>query len=244
MSAPPAHTLLVLEDAEAVARDVAARWLAALAQRDASRPFTIALAGGRFPAVLYREFIRLAATGKVSQDASLDHLHFFWGDERCVPPDDPESNFALAARHLFAHLQLAEDCIHRIPVERGESFAVTHAEAELCRVADLNNRGVPVLDLVFLGMGEDGHTASLFHDDPALLSSPAVYRAITGPKPPPRRVTLGMPVLAAAREVWVIATDAGKAKALRASLTGGDTPLAHVLNARTHTGIFTDFELP
>jgi 6-phosphogluconolactonase len=160
-----------------------------------------------------------------------------------VPPNDPESNFAPAARHLLAPLKVAEDCIHRIPVERGEAFAVAHAEAELCRVADMDNQGVPLLDLVFLGMGEDGHTASLFPGDEDMLSSPAVYRAITGPKPPPRRVTLGLPVLAAAREVWVVATGAGKAAALRASLTGGGTPLAHVLSARTHTGIFTDFDL-
>jgi 6-phosphogluconolactonase len=76
------------------------------------------------------------------------------------------------------------------------------------------------------------------------LESPSVYRAVTGPKPPPRRITLGFPALAAAREVWVLAAGEGKRDALRASLApDGDTPLARVLQNRTHTEIFTDFDL-
>ena len=86
--------------------------------------------------------------------------------------------------------------------------------------------------------------ASLFPDDAEAFNSNAVYRAVTGPKPPPRRITLGFPALANAREVWVLISGGGKADALRASLEeGGGTPLAHVLKSRTHTKIFTDFDL-
>ena len=104
--------------------------------------------------------------------------------------------------------------------------------------------GQPVLDLVFLGMGEDGHVASLFPNDTEAFENHAVYRAVTGPKLPPRRITLGYPALIEARAVWVLASGEGKADILRASLTDDNsTPLARVLSSRTHTEIFTDFDL-
>ena len=161
-----------------------------------------------------------------------------------VPPTDEESNFKLAAVPLLLALKIPDAQVHRILTERGEAIAVQQAEAEICRIASLNNRGQPILDLVLLGMGEDGHVASLFSGDAEALESKAVYRAVTGPKPPPRRITLGFPALAAAREVWVLVSGQGKAEAMRASLLeAGTTPLAKVLQSRTHTEIFTDFDL-
>ncbi len=100
-----------------------------------------------------------------------------------------------------------------------------------------------MLDLVFLGMGEDGHVASLFPSEPeVMMQDAAVYRAVfDSPKPPPQRLTLGYPVLAAAREVWVLASGAGKETALKASLGGnGKTPLGRVLSMREGTKLFTD----
>tara|TARA_A100001037_G_scaffold289824_1_gene301995 strand:+ start:664 stop:1371 length:708 start_codon:yes stop_codon:yes gene_type:complete len=232
------YTLEVFEDANALAREASGRWLAAIEKHDGSRPFTIALSGGRIPKVLYDEFVSL-------RPQSVGNAHFFWGDERCVPPDDEESNFKLAEDNLFSPLSLPELQIHRILGERDDAFAVAQAEAEICRVAELSPDGQPVLDLIFLGMGEDGHVASLFPEDEEAVASTAVYRAVIGPKPPPRRVTLGYPALALAREVWVLAAGAGKREALRASLSGEEsTPLERVLQLRTHTRIFTDFDLP
>ena len=187
---------------------------------------------------LYKAFAGLAAGD------SLEGVHFFWGDERVVPPTDPESNFHLAAVPLFLALKIPESQVHRMVTERDEAFAVQQAEAELCRVAELNEQGQPELDLVFLGMGEDGHVASLFPGDTEALETLALYRAVTGPKPPPRRITLGYPALAAAREVWVLASGVGKKEALQASLEPtGNTPLARVLQSRSNTEIFTDFVL-
>ena len=222
----------------ALVEHAAQQWLQLLAARDDSKPFTVALSGGRTPKLLYK------AAAKQMAEVSFNNVHFFWGDERMVSPTDEESNFKLAAERLFQVLKIPDSQVHRIITERGEAIAVEQAESEICRIANLNGRGQPILDLVFLGMGEDGHVASLFPGDAEALESKAVYRAVTGPKPPPRRITLGFPALAAAREVWVLISGQGKAEAMRASLLeAGTTPLAKVLQSRTHTEIFTDFDL-
>jgi 6-phosphogluconolactonase len=99
--------------------------------------------------------------------------------------------------------------------------------------------------MIFLGVGEDGHTASLFPTEPAeMIKNTAVYRAVVGPKPPPRRVTLGYQTIAAARQVWVLASGAGKENALQVSLKpDGDTPLARVLKMRSQIRILTDIRI-
>ena len=229
------HALRTFDSAGDLAHAAALRWLDAMADRDL---FTVALSGGRIPKLLYAEVVSQA-----SEDA-FTNAHLFWGDERCVSPTDEESNFKLAAVRLLLALNVPESQVHRILTERGEAFAVQQAEAEICRLADLDENGQPVLDLIFLGLGEDGHVASIFPGDTEAMETQAVYRAVTGPKPPPRRITLGYPALAAAREVWVLAAGEGKKEALDASLADdGDTPLARVLKSRTHTEIFTDFDL-
>ena len=177
------YTLHQFEDAETLATAAAERWRTVLLERDRARTFTVALSGGRIPKALYKAFASLAA------DDSLEGVHFFWGDERVVPSTDPESNFHLAAVPLFLALKIPESQVHRMITERDEKFAVQQAEAEICRVAELNDQGQPALDLVFLGMGEDGHVASLFPGDTEALETRTVYRAVTGPKPPPRRIT-------------------------------------------------------
>jgi len=232
------YSLHHFADSESAIEAVAIRWHEALIERDPSRPFTVALSGGRTPKALYKAFAAKAGRGQ------FDNVHFFWGDERVVPPTDDDSNYKLAADPLFLALEIPETQIHRLLTERGEEFAVQQAESEICRFAKLDAPGQPVLDLVFLGMGEDGHVASLFPDDQESIESKAVYRAVTGPKPPPRRITLGYPALYAAREVWVLINGEGKKQALADSLSlVGTTPLARVLQNRKNTEIFTDFIL-
>ena len=113
---------------------------------------------------------------------------------------------------------------------------------ELSRVVPRNEAGQPMLDIVFLGMGEDGHVASLFPGEPEEANAAkSVYRAVTASKPPPRRITIGYGAIAVARQVWVLASGAGKEQALRESLAVvAQTPLAKVLKLRSHTKIFTD----
>lgn len=203
-----------------------------------SAPKSVAISGGR----IAKDFFSAVARQAMKRGQSLAHIHFFWADERCVPPDHAESNYRSAAEQLFTPLGLPAQNIHRIHGEAEPERAALEAEAELLRFATSNTVGQAVLDLVLLGMGEDGHVASLFpgeHED--VMNSPAVYRAVTASKPPPRRITLGYAAIAAAREVWMLASGAGKEAALRESLSpAGKTPLARVLRERTQSRIITD----
>lgn len=234
--------LAVFPDESSLARAVAGAWLDKIAMaRLQAAPHCVALSGGR----VAKAFFSAVTEGSRARDISLSGVHFFWGDERCVPPDDPESNFAVARRLLLEPLGIAPEQIHRIAGEKNPERAASEAAAELRRIVPPGKDGVPALDLVFLGMGEDGHVASLFPEEPeAMISSPEPYRPVTATKFPPLRITVGYPVLAAAREVWVLASGSGKAGALKSSLECTDrTPLARLLRRRAQTRIFTDIQV-
>jgi len=218
---------------------VAREWLEVVkAAKPPGAAHCVALSGGRIAQKLFASIAERATADQFS----LNAVQFFWGDERCVCPEDAESNSRTAREVLLAPLRIPDDRIHRIRGEETPDVAAAEAEAEICRIAPLNGDGQPVLDVVFLGMGEDGHVASLFPGEPdSVIASPAVYRAVTAAKPPPRRITLGYAAIAAAHQVWVLASGAGKEAALRDSLEpAGQTPLARVIGSRRHTRIFTD----
>ena len=223
-------------NAAAVADQCAADCLALLAPPSARK--CIAISGGR----IAKDFFTSVARVAQERGQSLAHVHFFWADERCVPPDHAESNYRSAAEMLFTPLSLPSQNIHRLRGEEEPGHAAREAETELRRFATTSAADQPVLDLVLLGMGEDGHIASLFpRESGDVMSSQAVYRSVTASKPPPRRITLGYAAIAAAREVWALASGAGKEAALRESLSpDGTTPLARVLRGRERTCIFTD----
>jgi 6-phosphogluconolactonase len=226
----------------ALANIAAHEWIQQLATRPPdSDNYCVALSGGR----IAKTFSAAVANLAKARNLDFKSVHFFWGDERCVPPTDAESNFAIAQELIFAPLAIPETQIHRIRAEDDPPKAAKDAEAELCRLAPSSDRQ-PVFDMIFLGLGEDGHTASLFPGEPAKSANDkAVYRPVTGPKPPPRRITLGYQTIAAARQVWVLAAGTGKEKALRDSLKpDAQTPFGRVLNLRTYTKIYTDIQLP
>lgn len=223
-------------DDRALAGEAARHWWSVIQARG-NNPFTVALSGGRIAQTLF------AAITNRAPAVALKGVHFFWADERCVPPDHPDSNFAIARARLLEPLEVPAEQIHRLRGEADPKFALEEADAELCRVAELRADGMPVLDLVLLGMGEDGHVASLFPGAPPELEAARVpFLHITrSPKPPPQRLTLSYLVLAAARAVWVLASGMGKETALRESLSeSGTTPLAKVIRSRSKTLIFTD----
>jgi 6-phosphogluconolactonase len=226
------------ESPELLARDTAALWVGELARQPERKLFCLALSGGRVA-----KFFLLALTENLKSQPSLrSRVHIFWADERCVPPDDPESNYRLAWESFLQPLSFPMTQIHRIRGECDPAWAAQEAEQELRRIASSFSAGLPVLDYVFLGMGEDGHVASLFPG--ATLQTPEqspVFYPIAGPKPPFKRITLSYPMLKCAHEVWVLASGAGKADALKESLSNeGRTPLAKVIHSRAHTRVFTD----
>lgn len=238
----PNLEILSFANSTTLAQAAATRWLAELTGLPGnSPPYCVALAGGRITQVF---FSAVSGSASSRRQPSAD-IHYFWGDERCVPPADAESNFAEANEFLLRPLGVSEDRIHRIHGEETPKFAAAEAEAELRRFAPLNAAGQPVFDMIFLGMGEDGHVASLFPgESEETMAAPAVYRPVTATKPPPQRITLGYGAIAVARQVWVLASGAGKEEALNRSLEpNGTTPLARVIRMREKTVLFTDIKM-
>jgi 6-phosphogluconolactonase len=235
--------LISFAAANELAQAVASAWLDEIETANrAGQRHCVALSGGR----IAQNFFAAVTDQAVARAIFFERVHFFWADERCVPPDDAGSNFAIARRLLFAPLKIADNQIHRIRGESAPETAAKAASAEISKIASLNEAGQPVLDVIFLGMGEDGHVASLFPSDlDVSISDNTIYRAVkNSPKPPPNRVTLTCAAITAAKQVWVLVSGAGKEAALRESLCSqGRTPLARVAQFRTRTKIFCDFPL-
>ena len=231
--------LIPFVDSITLAHTVAGNWLDEV-NRTAQQGgrHSVALAGGR----ITRWFLEAAAELAQARGASFEHVHFFWGDERCVPPTDENSNYGLAEKYLLKKISIPQKNIHRIRGEENPAIAAQQAQTELQRFVKANSENQPVLDIIFLGMGEDGHVASLFPSETQeIRSNKAVYRAVVGPKSPPNRVTLGYSAIAAAKEVWVLASGEGKKDALCESLSPiGQTPLAQVIRMRARTKLFSD----
>jgi 6-phosphogluconolactonase len=235
--------LISFANAGELAHAAASAWLDEIAAANrAGKRHCVALSGGRIAQKFFTATVEQARARAVS----FERTHFFWADERCVPPDDAESNYAIARKFLFAPLKIADAQIHRIRGEDSPEAAAKAASTEIFKIAPVNENGQPVLDLIFLGMGKDGHVASLFPGEPDVsISDKAIYRAVKkSPKPPQNRITLGYAAIAVARQVWVLVSDTGKETALREALCSkGRTPLARVTRFRTRTKIFSDFPL-
>jgi 6-phosphogluconolactonase len=235
--------LIPFADADALASGVSSSWLDEIAiANHSNRSQFVALSGGRITLKLFAAVIEQSK----ERGISLKGVHFFWADERCVPPDDRDSSYAAAAEHFFRPLGIEPDRIHRLRGELSLESATHLANADIQKTVPLNSAGQPVFDIVFLGMGEDGHVASLFPDETeAARLDPSIYRAITNsPKPPPNRVTLGYSAITAAKHIWVLASGTGKEIALRDSLRlESKTPLGRVLKMHSSAKVFTDIKV-
>jgi 6-phosphogluconolactonase len=237
--------LLQFADPDTLAATAADAWVDEIESSSRSgKPYCVALSGGR----ITEKFFLLTAEKARARKTSFQYVHFFWADERCVPPDDPESNYKLADDLLFQPLGISESQVHRLRGELPPEAAVEVANAEISRIAP-NENGRPILDLIFLGMGEDGHVASLFQnarsqpEKSANCNAPFIFVS-DSPKPPPRRISLSYEAIITARRVWVLISGAGKEDALRNSLNAeGKTPLGRVIKLRTSTKIFIDIKV-
>jgi 6-phosphogluconolactonase len=203
--------LTVLETAEEVAA-AAAGEIAAAIQSGAAR--TLVLAGGSTPRRAYELLADIpgVAWGRVT---------VLFGDERCVPANHADSNYRMAREALLD--RVAPATVHRMPAELGPDEGAALYSPVVASLAPL--------DFVLLGVGEDGHTASLFPGHAAVSAKGWALGIHDSPKPPPERVTLALPVLRAARRVVILATGAGKADAV-AKAKRGEVPSGMIAGAR------------
>ncbi|HUP28174.1 MAG TPA: 6-phosphogluconolactonase, partial [Chloroflexia bacterium] len=225
---PAVRTLLDAETVAAEAAKIFARLATEKARSDG--PFRVALSGGSTPKLLYR----LLASDEYRHDIPWEKIQFYFGDERWVPPTDPDSNYKLAEDELFSKVpKVSPDNIFPMPTEElSPTQAAEQYEATLRRSF---GEPLPRFDLVFLGMGDDGHTASLFphtsalHEDRKLVVTHYVEKLKTN------RITLTAPVLNAAREVVFMVAGASKAPALREVLQGPANPAEYPSQLLRHS---------
>lgn len=193
-----------------------AEWLAEAIQQTLAKGgrCSFALSGGKTVGPIYRTL--------AGMPLPWERVDFYFADERCVPPDHLESNYFLANETLFRPAGVKLDQVRRMQGEREDRDAAARDYEALLP---------PTLDVVLLGMGEDGHTASLFPGLDAVEERMRRVLAVVGPKPPPWRLTLTLPVLVGARKVLFAVAGEGKKDALRRVLAGEDLPAARVTNA-------------
>jgi len=215
--------VLVHHDAGQLARAAAARLATKLVDAQASGGIgSLVLTGGGVGTAVLAQLAAAPAVGAVD----WRRLDFWWGDERFLPSGDPERNEVQAGQALFGHIDTDPARVHRMPASDGpdgpdpEAAAERYA-AELAKSARPEDHGpVPAFDVLLLGIGPEGHVASLFPGMPALYDERAVVAVRGAPKPPPTRLSLTLPSIQQAREVWILAAGAEKAGAVPLALSG------------------------
>ena len=206
--------LVVVEDDKEVAAVVAERLVQA-----AREGGNVVLTGGKTPEQAYRQ-----AAG---DEPDWSKVELWWGDERCVPPDDENSNYGMAKRVLLDHLEHAPRGVHRIKGELGKDEGAAQYEREL---------GDTQLDLLLLGVGPDGHVASLFPNAPTLRERRRVLPAEPGLEPFVDRVTLSLPTLRSAGEILFLLAGEAKADAARKAFADEPSPATPASLVRAQSG--------
>ena len=195
------HNLHLQDFANDAARYILERGKTAIAERGL---FRLSLAGGNTPRAVY------SAMAKLGADFPWDKVQITFSDERCVPPDDNDSNFGMARESLISAVPLLESNVFRVRGEIDPSSAAEEYEVKLKEVASRFGEERYAHDLLLLGLGPDGHTASLFPGSPALAETTRNVIPATGPKPPPQRITFTFPLINAAREVAFLVSENSK----------------------------------
>jgi len=214
--------LVRLKTPEAVARAAAAAVVeSAFKAIHEHGEFRLVLAGGRTPRAAYA----LLAT-ELREEIDWRRVIFYFSDERCVGPDDPASNYRMAREALFDPLKLQGGAVHRMAGELAPGAAAADYDAEIKAVIAARK---PAFDLTLLGVGGEGHTASLFPGSPALEEATRTVASVTVPADPPDRLTMTPVALGASREILFLVTGQEKAHALATIFGGGDDlPAARV----------------
>jgi 6-phosphogluconolactonase len=219
----PGHAhaqVFIGEDLDAVAHAAADLLVQLQAKERPQEHFSIALSGGSTP----RAFHRVLVAPPYRDQIDWENMQYFWGDERFVPPDDPESNYRMALETLLTEAPVTSDQVHRVPTERGDPPMVAELyEADIRRALNILPGQLPRFDLILLGMGPDGHCASLFPHTEALHVRDRLVTANYVPKLDAHRITFTVPVINNAAVVFLVA-GADKADALAAVLEGPRDP--------------------
>lgn len=193
----------IFENPEATARAFASFLLAEHHKKD---QLNIALSGGSTPKLLFD-----IMASEFADDFNWSKLHFYWGDERCVPPTDDESNYKMTHERLLSKVDIPEQNVHRVLGENDpEAEAIRYGEEIRNNLP--HKDGLPVFDVVILGMGGDGHTVSIFPHQMELLNDPRVCAIGINPDSGQQRVTLTGPVINQADCVCFLVTGSGKAE--------------------------------
>ena len=180
--------------------------------------FSVALSGGSTPKALYQQL----SDPKNQSRLAWEKVHLFWGDERYVPSDDPDLNYSMVKETLLDHLNLSEENIHRVPVELEVRLAAFSYEEELRRFFD---NEWPKFDLILLGMGDDGHTASLFPKSAGLNEEHRWFIANQLPKEQTWRLTLTKNAINHASNILVLVQGISKSSMLKEVLIGPHDPV-------------------
>jgi 6-phosphogluconolactonase len=213
----------IVEHGEKLASEVADFFIRSAGEAK-NRPFRVALSGGSTPSKLYR---LLAGTDR-ADCVKWSHVQFYFGDERCVPPDHAESNFKLANDTLFQPLGIDAAQIFRIEGEAGEpDLAARRYEETIRQQFETSSPAWPRFDVIFLGLGDDGHTASLFPGSPALDEKIRAVVVSKSPRGVPHRITFTAPLINHARSIVFMVTGLQKAPAVRAVLEDDTVKATH-----------------
>ena len=176
--------------------------------------FTVALSGGSTPRGMHR---RLAEEPFLSS-ISWDQTHIFWVDERCVPVEDPASNYGAACKDFIDRVPIIKTNVHPMPVHMTPYEGAVHYQREITGFFETASNEIPLFDLIILGIGTDGHTASLFPGTSVLQEQKQLISAVKGGMPNVNRLTMTYPILNQAREIVFLASGKGKAGIIQAIL--------------------------
>ncbi len=200
--------LIICRDAGELSQKAAERFVALANEASASSGrFTVALSGGSTPRALYS----LLATPGFAERIPWSKVHLFWGDERCVPPDRADSNYRMVRESLLTKISIPSENIHRMAGEKEPKTTAVEYEKELKTFFQLSEGALPRFDLILLGLGEDGHTASLFPGSAALDETEHLVAKVYVKKLNAHRLTLALPVLNESAQIYFLV--AGKTKA-------------------------------
>jgi len=180
-----------------------------------NKAFTVALSGGHTPRIVFE----LLAKPPYQNLIDWQRVHFFWGDERCVPPDHPDSNYGMTRRTLLSHISIPLENVHRIQGESEPSKECSRYEAEIRRHFGCLDSDISVFDWIHLGLGTDGHTASLFPNSSALVEKKLLCAAVVHPNSGQQRITLTLPTINSARRISFLVTGQDKAYIVKAILS-------------------------